>query len=116
MSLIQNSDSVRAGSYHHAVTQQSYHAGFEVTEANCLQRAAQSNESAVQRMRMQHEQAVIGSQLQRIDECLNRNPDDNMSAVDAGRAESGPVDNNLLRGIGSQFDGVSGPNSKSHGH
>lgn len=114
MSLIQDSDSVRPGSHHHTVSQQSYHAGFEVTETNCLQRAAQSNESAVQRV--QRQQAVIGSQLQRIDECLNRTSDGDMSAIGSGRDGSGLVDNDLLRGIGSQFDGVSGPNSKSHGH
>lgn len=114
MSLIQDRDSVRPGSYHHTVPQQSYNAGFEVTEANCLQRAAQSNESAVQRM--QRQQAVIGSQLQRIDECLHGTSDGNMPAVGAGRAGSGLVDDDLLQGIGSQFDGVSGPNPKAHGH
>lgn len=65
---------------------------------------------------MQRQQAVIGSQLQRIDECLIRTSDGHIPTVGAGPAGSGLVDNDLLQGIGSQFDGVSAPNSKSHGH
>lgn len=114
MSLISKSDSVLPGLHHHTIPKQSYNTALGAIEANCLQRAAQFNESAVQRM--QRQQAMIGSQLQRIDECLKRTPDGHMPAVDAGRAGSGLVDNDLLQGIGSQFDGVSGPNPKSHGH
>lgn len=114
MSLIQNSDSVRPVSYHHTVPQQSYNAGSEAIEANCLQRAANSNETALQRM--QRQQAVIGSQLERIDECLNRASNGFAPAVCADRSRHELVGNEFLQGIGSQFDGVSGPNPKSHGH
>lgn len=114
MSLIPISDSVRPGLYRHTIHQQSYDTGLEAIEANCIQRAANSNETDVQRV--QRQQAVISSQLQRIDECLNRTKDEQSSAVGDDRPQRGLVVSSLLQGIGSQFDGVSGPNPKSHGH
>lgn len=114
MSLIPNIDSVRLGLYRHIIPQQSYNIGLEALEANCIQRAANSKETDVQRM--QRQQAVIGSQLQRIDECLNRTENGKSSADGNDRPQSGLVVNSHLQGIGSQFDGVSGPNPKSHGY
>lgn len=114
LSLIPNSDSVRPGLYHHTIPQQSYNTELEAIEAVCIQRAANSNETALQRM--QRQQAVIGSQLQRIDECLNRTKNGQSSAVGGDSPQSGLFVDDLLQGIGSQFEGVSGPNPKSHGH
>lgn len=113
MSLNQISDSIRHGSYHHTVPRQSYVADSEAIEANCLQRTANSNETALQRI--QRQQAVIGSQLQRIDEFLKRTSNGHTPAVCADSLGRRPVNDDLLQGIGSQFNDVSGPNPKSHG-
>lgn len=108
VSLIENSDNDRPRTYHHTIPQQPYHNVFKATEVNCLQRAANSNETAMERI--QRQQVVIGSQLQRINECLNHTTSSHTSDVGAYRPQRGPNVNGLLQGVGSQFDGVSGPN------
>ncbi|KAG6356961.1 hypothetical protein INS49_014836 [Diaporthe citri] len=78
----------------------------EAAEANCLHRAANSSETAAQRIQCQ--QAAMDSQLQRIDDSLGRSIKDQTTV-------SG---DDILLGIGSQFDSGSDPAplTTEHGH
>ncbi|KAJ0116284.1 hypothetical protein J7T55_005230 [Diaporthe amygdali] len=83
-----------------------YHIRFEAIEGNCLYRAANSNKTAEQRIQCQ--QAMVGSQLRRIDESLGHNNKEPTSVPGGAQPQRGLVDD-TLQGVGSQFDGAYSP-------
>lgn len=104
------------GEHHRAVPQQACKVRSEAVEASCLHRAANSNETAAQRIHRQ--QAVMGSQLQRIEESLGRTTNGQATMVAADRPQRGFVGDDLLLGVGSQFASGSDPAplTTKHGH
>jgi len=79
------SGSSSLGEENRDITRQFYYFRLQAIEANYLHRAANSNETAAQRSHRQ--QAMIGPQIQRIDEPLGRSTNEQTSGsiTSAGR-------------------------------
>lgn len=94
------------GRSYHTATQQNHSYCVETIGDNVIHHAATSNETAAQRV--QRQQASIASQLQRIKGGLPHNTKEGPSVSSNNEPRQSAVADDLLYGVGSQFDATPG--------
>lgn len=94
-----------------ATTQKRNSLCLEEIDGNVVFRAANTNETAAQRI--EHRESVVAIQIQLIDEALGCVINGDSDASHSDRCQPNPVANGTLHGVGSQFSGSSDPSSDS---
>lgn len=94
------------GGTSHTAAQQDHSRYMETIGDNAIHRAANSNETAAQRV--QRQQASIASQLQRIEGELPHNTIEDSSISRNSESQRSAVADDLLCGVGSQFSATPG--------
>lgn len=97
------------GGSSHTATQQVHSHYMETISDNAIHRAANSNETAAQRV--QRQQASIASQLQRIEGKLPHNTAEDSSISRNSKSQQSAIADDLLYGVGSQFSATPGSTS-----